>query len=107
MGLDIIKTKLSTTQTQEIPCNLEPVFLKQKDGRKFYQEKVFNKMKPNTLFIQVASHPLENYWIIFIDPNILEVSNLSTLDVLNRGGFETYGFQNWQQYQNWIKNDGK
>ena len=38
------------------------------EGREYFADKVFNKMKPKTLMIQVASHSLvSGYWIIWID----------------------------------------
>jgi len=72
---------------EPVTDTLRRMFSKRDSGRKFYEEKVYNKMKPKTLFIQVASHPLSDFYIIWIDQNILSDSNKVTVEVLNRGGF--------------------
>jgi hypothetical protein len=58
---------------------LKPAMDKVAEGRKIYWEKVFNKRKPNWLHEQVASHPLENYWIVWIDKHMLKDVNISNI----------------------------
>lgn len=70
-----------------VTTELERMFEKRDKGRVFYEEKVFNKMKPNSLFISVASHPLKQWYIIWVDENIMSDMNLNTVEVLNKGGF--------------------
>ena len=62
------------------------------EGREFYFYYVFNKMAPSNLFIQRATHALENFWIIYIDESVMNPLPLSYVKILNKAGFDTYGF---------------
>ena len=55
-------------------------------------------MKPKWLFEQVASHPLEGYWVVWVDKNILENVNTSNLLAICSAGFDVQPFQNWKQF---------
>jgi len=50
-----------------VTTELERMFEKRDKGRVFYEEKVFNKMKPNSLFISVSFLYI-NYVYLYIIP---------------------------------------
>lgn len=65
-------------------------------GVKYFFNNVFNKMKPQFLYIQQAGYVLvEDFWIIWIDSHMMKEFNLSNVEVMNRGGFNLYGFTDW------------
>ena len=70
---------------------------KREVGQKKYTELVYNKMKPKWLFAQVASHPLANYWFLWIDEGITKDVFKSNIQTLNSAGFDLLPFQNWEQ----------
>ena len=69
---------------------------KREEGREKYFAQVFNKMKPNWLFAQVASHALKKYWFIWIDENITTAISQSNILKLCTAGFDLYPFQSWE-----------
>ena len=85
---------------------LEEVMEKREEARLKYKNFVFNKMKPNWLYAQVASHPFSKYWVIWIDENITTAISKSNISKLCTAGFDLYPFQNWAQSQEYIEKCG-
>jgi hypothetical protein len=70
MGGNAGSSKDALYSTQKDLMVLAPAMKKKEEGRAKYFELVYNKMKPKWLYSEVASHPLSNYWIVWIDQNI-------------------------------------
>ena len=72
--------------------NLKLAMETKSEGRKKYRAEVYNKMKPKWLFAQVASHPLEYFWVIWIDEDITDNTHIANIKPLSMAGFDLFPF---------------
>ena len=77
--------------------HLKPLFDMRDEGLARYKKDVKNKMKPNWLQIQIATHSLSQYWIMWIDKDMLNTNNKRYYEIkkLCTGGFDIMPFETW------------
>ena len=75
--------------------HLKPVMDKRDEGQESYLKDVKNKMKPKWLTIQIATHSLSAYWVMWFDQNILKEQHIYEVKRLCQGGFDIMPFESW------------